>query len=203
MAHRTTRTDRLFLSFICLFVLSGAAVNGLAATATQVCESSTWSNCGAAVRAELDRNPTDPKTILTLANAWAVSYDKQYNWLRSKGKLQQSVPDSEKIFDELRSKVDPLDIVTDKVKDKLIETAVKRYFSRLAPLVAVASGPIGQGLKAFFTSSDIATDYDELRLMNDDIQSRVGRLLAPYLKTDWKAMLTNAAQQAVPSLKKP
>jgi hypothetical protein len=189
------------VSLVCVFVLTGVGVNGFAATAAQICENSTWSNCGAAVRAELDRKPTDPKTILTLANAWAVSYDKQYNWLRSKGRLQQSVPDSEKIFDELRSKVDPLDIVTDKVKDKIIETAVKRYFSRLAPVVVIASGPIGQALKAFFTSSDIATDYDELRLMNEDIQARVSTLLAPYLKTDWKAMLTNAAQQAVPSLK--
>jgi hypothetical protein len=201
MAQAKKFAGRLLVSLICILVWTGVGTNAFAATATEVCENSTWSNCGAAVRAELDRKPTDPKTIIMLANAWAGSYDKQYNWLRSKGQLQKSVPDSEKIFDELRSKVDPLDIVADKVKDKVIETAVKRYFSRLAPLVVIASGPIGQALKAFFTSSDIATDYDELRLMNEDIQARVSALLAPYLKPDWKSMLTNAVQQAVPSLK--
>jgi hypothetical protein len=195
--------DRVCLSVVALVGICGTARSAAAATAAEICGNSTWSNCGSAVRMELDRTPGDAKTIVAVAGLWAASYDKQYNWLRSKGRLEKSVPDADKIFEEIKSKVDPLDIVTDKIKDKLIETAVKRYLSRLAPLVVFASSPIVQALKAFFNSSEIASDYDELRLMNDDIQRRLATQLSPYLKPDWKTLLNSAAQQAGPSLRRP
>jgi hypothetical protein len=161
----------------------------------------TWANCGIAVKTELQKNPQDPKAVVELGNLWAAAYDKQYEWLRAKGRLQQSTPDADKIFETVKSKLDPIEVASDKLKDKALEALVKRYFSRLAPLVKFAGGPIGEALKAFFNSSEIATDYDELRLMNDDIQQRVALLLQPYLKPNWQSLVDTAARQAAPAIR--
>jgi hypothetical protein len=174
---------------------------GQAASAEEICGKGTWANCGMAVKAEIDKQPDNPKAIIALASVWAASYDRQYDFLRSRGHLEKSTPDAEKIFAEVESKVDPIDIVSDKVKDKILETAVKRYLSRLAPLLKFASSPFAAALKAFFDSSEIASDYDELRLMNDDLQARISAKLAPYLKPDWQVRLNSAAQQAAPALR--
>jgi hypothetical protein len=181
-------------------ILISCCTSLCAAAADEVCAKSTWANCGMVVKAELDRQPNDPKRIINLAGLWAASYDKQYDFLRSRGRLERSTPDAEKIFAEVESKVDPIDIVSDQVKDKVLEVAVKRYFSRLAPLLKFASSPLAAALKVFFESSEIASDYDELRLMNDDLQTRITTQLSPYLKADWKARLNSAVQEAAPSL---
>ncbi len=48
-------------------------------------------------------------------------------------------------------------------------------------------------LKAFFSSSEIASDYSELKLMNDSIQKKLAGLLAPHMKPDWRLRhFTNA-----------
>jgi hypothetical protein len=60
-----------------------------------------------------------------------------------------------------KSKIDPLEIA----EDKAIDALAKKYFSRLAPILEWAGSPIAEALKAFFDSSEIATDYDELRLI--------------------------------------
>lgn len=175
--------------------------NAFALSAVEACRG-TWSNCGVAVKIELEKRPSDAKTVVDLAGLWAVAYDKQFNWLRSKGKLQQSTPDADKIFEAVRSKLDPLDIASDKVRDKVVEALLKRYLAHLAPIVQFASGPIGEALKVFFDSSEIATDFDELRLMNDDIQRRLGSLLEPYLKPNWQALVNRATQEAIPTIRK-
>ena len=186
----------ILVLFSCCSVVYGAS-------ADEVCPKSTWANCGMAVKAELARQPGDPKRILTLGGLWAASYDKQYDFLRSRGRLERSTPDAEKIFAEVESKVNPIDIVSDKVKDKVLEAAVKRYLAKLAPILKFASSPLAAALKAFFESSEIASDYDELRLMNDDLQTSISTQLSPYLKPDWKTRLNSAVQAAAPSLQKP
>jgi hypothetical protein len=65
------------------------------------------------------------------------------------------------------------------------------------------STPLGVALQAFFNSSEIATDYDELRLMNDDLQSRFMEKLGPSLRPNWKNLLNSATQQAAPQLVAP
>ena len=171
-----------------------------AASTADVCRG-TWANCGGAVKTDLMRRPQDPRAIVELGNLWAAAYERQYEFLRSQGRLQQSTPDADKIFEAVKSKIDPVEIASDRLKDKAVEALIKKYLSRLAPLIKFASGPYIEALKAFFTSSEIASDYDELRLMNDDIQQRIAELLQPYLRPDWKASVNTAFQQATPIIR--
>ena len=162
-----------------------------------ICANTTWSNCGVAVKLELKKNPSDPKEILQIALAWGKAYDSRYQELRQKGRIQTATPDADKIFEAVKSKIDPLEIA----KDQAVDALAKKYFSRLAPIVEWAGGPIAEALKAFFDSSEIATDYDEVRLMNDDIQKRIAVLLQPFFKPDWKEILNQAVKEAAPQLK--
>lgn len=156
----------------------------------------TWSNCGVAVKQELDTNPTDPQRILQLALLWGQSYDAQFDYLRKQGRVDQSTPDSEKIFEAVKDKLDPIQIA----KDQLLEDLAKQYVPRLATVLEFASSPLGQALAAFFNSSEIASDYDELRLMDDDLQQRFANLLASTLVADWKDQLKAAVTAAAPGL---
>ena len=86
---------------------------------------------------------------------------------------------------------------------KIIDALVKKYLSQLAPVLVWASSPLAEALKAFFDSSEIATDYDELRLMNNLIQLKVAALMQPFFKPHWKDTLKQAVQEAAPQLRKP
>jgi hypothetical protein len=182
---------------LALAIFTLATENMLCQTYQDVCNKGTWSNCGVAIKKALDKKPSDPKTILQIAQSWAKSYDTQFNALRKQGRIEKSTPDSEKIFEAVKSQLDPIEIS----KDQVVDDLVKKYLPKAAPVLKFASGPIGAALGAFFNSSEIATDYDELRLMNDQIQQAVLALLQPSLDSDWQSSLQQAVKNAVPQLK--
>jgi hypothetical protein len=189
------------LAVVTIFVATLSRTIAAAPTPEKVCRSSTWVNCGTAVQDALKKmpQPPDPKAVLSLALAWGQAYDQQYEALRSKGKLQKSTPDADKIFDEVKSHLDPVEVA----KDKAIDALLKKYLPRVAAVLEWAEKPVAVALKAFFDSSEIATDYDELRLMNDSIQKRVGTLLEPFMVSDWKTKFEKAVSEAAPQLKLP
>lgn len=168
-----------------------------AESATDICANSTWSNCGVAIKKELEKNPIDPKLVIHLAMVWGKVFDTQYDALRKQGRVQSSTPDSEKIFEAVKSKIDPIEVA----KDKAIDELLKKYLPGAASVMKFASGPISTALQTFFNSSEIATDYDELRLMNDDLQQRIIALLQSSLDPDWQSKLLNAVHDAVPLLR--
>ncbi len=71
----------------------------------------------------------------------------------------------------------------------------------LATLVEWADAPLIAVLSAFLTPQDVATDYDELKLMDDAIQRRISDILSPYLVPDWKDQMGKVVQQSAPQLK--
>jgi hypothetical protein len=155
------------------------------------CSKSTWSNCGVAIRQALDRGLSDPKDILNLALLWAAAYDARYSELRKQGHLEKSTPDSEKISEELKSHIDPLEIAKDKIEDKVL----KLLLGKLAFLVDVASSPWITALKISLNSSEIASDYDELELMNRSMQKQIVKQLTPFMLPEWKVRLNQAVDQ--------
>jgi hypothetical protein len=192
--------SRLITSALIVAGFFAFAHGGLAGQSVQtICESTTWSNCGVAVKHELEKNPSDPKKIIEIAMAWGKAYNVRYNELRTKGRIVSATPDSDKIFEAINSKLNPLEVA----KDKTVDALVKKYLSQLAPVLEWAGSPLAEALKAFFDSSEIATDYDELKLMNNDIQLKVATLMQPFFKPDWKDTLKKAVQEAAPQLRKP
>jgi hypothetical protein len=100
----------------------------------------------------------------------------QFDALRKQGHLKEALPESERIYEAIVSNFNPFEIAKDKVDDALF----KRHFPMLAPVVGWANTPIIPTLEAFVDSEDVATDYNELRLLNNAIQRQVNESLIPY-----------------------
>jgi hypothetical protein len=47
------------------------------------CKNGTWSNCGVAIKQQLDRNPANPIDVAELAALWGAAFDAQYDVLRN------------------------------------------------------------------------------------------------------------------------
>lgn len=190
----------VYVMAVLFAVLILSALPVRADTVDDACTKGTWANCGAAAKQWLDKNasPT-PQQLVRVANLWAEAYGKQFDQLRAAHRIEKSTPDSEKIFEAVKSKLDPIDIA----KDKAVDSIVKKLLPKAAVVLKWASTPLGVALQAFFNSSEIATDYDELRLMNEDLQSRFMEKLGPSLKPNWKDLLNSATQQAAPQLVAP
>ncbi|AXC15945.1 hypothetical protein ACPOL_6733 (plasmid) [Acidisarcina polymorpha] len=130
---------------------------------------------------------------------WNSSYAARFDHLRKGGVIEPSFPDSEKIYEAVKDKLDPRSIA----KDKAREVLIKKLLPRVAFIVEWSSTPFAEGLKVFLSSSETASDYDELRLANDDVQRSIERKLGPYLQSDWKATLNAAIIEAAPELRNP
>jgi hypothetical protein len=64
-------TDLFLLRVVTILCLSASSLCGLSGQSVQtICANSTWSNCGVAVKQELNKKPSDPKEILQMGLAW-------------------------------------------------------------------------------------------------------------------------------------
>ena len=165
------------------------------------CTNGTWANCGNAVQQWLKGNSNaDPKDVLRVANLWGQAYASRFDELRAKGQIQEATPDSEKIKEAIRSKLDPVEVTKDEIEDAVLKGLVKKFLPQLAPVLKFASGKLATVLSAFFDSTEIATDYQELKLMNDDLQNQFAARLSVVLKPNWNDLLNKAVEQAAPQL---
>jgi hypothetical protein len=194
---RTRDYYLLSLAATLIFVLAQRPL--AAQSAEDACHKGTWATCGVIIKRELDKRPSDPKRVVDLVGLWGEAYVTRFNELRKQGRIEKSTPDADKIFEEVNAKLNPIEIA----KDKLEERLLKKYLSWLATIMEWADKPIAIVLKAFFNSSEIATDYQELRLMNDSIQKVAVSLLEPHMRSDWKDKLGIAVRAAGPQLRRP
>lgn len=81
-----------------------------------------------------------------------------------------------------------------------MKALVKKFLPQLAPVLKFAGSKLATALAAFFSSTEIATDYQEVKVMNDDLQDQFATRLAPVLKPNWKDLLNTAVEQAAPQL---
>jgi len=193
-----------FVGNAALFALIGLVYTAqgrlVGQTADEVCnQTGNWANCGVAVKRELQTKAPDSKRATDLAGLWGRAYADRYNSLRKAAHLERATPDAEKLFEAVNSHLNPVDIAKDKVEDLVL----KRYLSWAATLAEWAEKPLSQALKAFFDSSETATDYDELRLMNDDLQKRIIIILEEHMQPGWKDKLDRAVTDALPELRRP
>jgi hypothetical protein len=134
--------------------------------AENICrQAGNWANCGMAVKQELSAGSITVERAVDLGVLWGRAYGDRYDWLRKKGRVESSTPDAEKIRKLVLDRLDPRSIAKDRATDAIL----KKYLPTLAALVQWAKNPITAALYAFFNCSEIASDYDELRLMNEDL----------------------------------
>ena len=105
-----------------------------------------------------------PADIAGLFVVWGKSYNEQYDSLRKKGRLERSTPDSEKFYEAVKSKIDPREIAKDHAEDAVLHWVAD--MAHVGVVLEWVNLPVVQALKKFFESSEISTDYDELRLAN-------------------------------------
>jgi hypothetical protein len=174
-----------------------------------ICRKGTWSNCGVAVKQALDKHPGNLDQLLHLAELWGGAYAKEYDYLRTRHRLERAAPDAEKLKEKILDHLNPFEVAKDKLgdraKQKAIELALKTKFLAWAGTVAKWAGksPWVYAIKENFEASDIATDYDELAFMDDQLQEEFALQLSAYLKPNWKDILNNAATAAGPQLRMP
>ncbi len=156
-------------------------------------------SCAGKVRDELLKRPDNYRAHADAAFELAVQWDRAYRvaYLRVKGQ-RRTTSDVDKILEELRSKVDPIEWA----KDKLVDAAVKNYLPRLAPLVDFLASAPATALTVFLTPSQTASDFDELESLNKDVQTLLFSLTSNALRDDWKMRYTTLIQQ-IPLSPKP
>lgn len=190
---------RLFLASEALdseLLIGGAVDNS--------CTQGTWTNCGSAVKQALDSNPSDKNRIIHLAMYWADAFSIQYDSLRKNGQLEKSIPDSKLFSEEVESRFDVFEMATDKARDRLIDHVAKKYLTKISTVLAFVANPyvasILNAIKLYFKESEIATNYDDLLLMNIEIQQKAIGLLEPMMRPKWQDELKTAVEQAQPKL---
>jgi hypothetical protein len=85
------------------------------------CKNGTWSNCGVAIKQQLDRNPANPIDVAELAALWGAAFDAQYDVLRKQGYLEKSVPEDERIEEILNDHLNPLEVAKDHAEDVILD----------------------------------------------------------------------------------
>jgi len=162
------------------------------------CDNDSWSSCGVAIKRALD-SASDAKQVMDLGIIWGHSFDQGYDTLRKRGRIESSTPESQRVFETVSAECGPLSFAIDKAEESLL----KRYVPTLASVLEWANGPIMVALKAFMEPQDVASDFEELKLIDDDIQESMLKTLEPHFQPDWKDRLNLAVEKAVPLLKAP
>jgi hypothetical protein len=187
-----TRTVLAILIVLVISVTSGAS----AQSPEQVCAKGTWTNCGLAIKQEMDKGGVTPDRAVQLVTAWDGAYRRQLDHLRQQKMLVKAKSDYELIQEAVLDELNPVSIGLDKAKDALL----KRYLPRVATFM-IKAAPVLGGLQVFFTPSQTATDFDQLQLMNKDLIDRVHKILEPLMVKDWKQRYDSAIKAAAPAFR--
>ena len=162
------------------------------------CMKGTWSNCGIAIKQALDRKPADPKDVVYLAGLWGKAFDAQYDTLRKTGHLEQATPDDKSLEELLGEKLK--DFAIDKGKEAILKVWLREWPTILKWVLSPEVAAVIKVKDAYDHIPEVASDYDELLLMNDVIQQEIGEQLEPFMKPTWQAQLSQAVDQVVPQL---
>lgn len=195
--HGQLKTRFLVFYSIALMLALTPMPAASAATPEEICKSSTPMNCGGAVGKALKVLGDDPKRALELGLLWGAVFESELRRMKGTGQLKTSEKDSEKIEEAFRDEVDPIA----KLGGAVLETLVKRYLPKVATVLGLLESPVLGGLAAFFDSSQVASDFDELRLLNDSVQAQVAAKLDRYLGPDWQKRFAEVGARVGPELK--
>lgn len=156
----------------------------------------TYFDCAQVILRSLNALPADqkdPAPVFKLAEIWDARFEKEYHQFLSGKNVKNSQSDYDKLKEEIGSKINPADIVQDEISENLKKKVAKwvaKRFKQLAPVVYFLESKIATlastAIGAFLTPSEIATDWDERKGTNDQIQEEISKKMAPFFKPDWK-----------------
>lgn len=147
--------------------------------ASVTCDGTTTMNCALKVKKILADPATSAEQAIAAWGAWADVYERAY---RNMSNAPVPASDLQKIEDAVADKVDsytnPVSIALDQ--------AIKRFFPRLAGLIAFTEGPAVVAVYTFFSPSPTVTPIQELKLTNDELSQGLLVKLAPVLRFGWR-----------------
>ena len=103
--------------------------------------------------------------------------------------------DTDKILEKVKEKVDPVEWLRDNIKDQVkdyakesLERLVQRYLCRLSTVSSfvISKAPVADVFFAAFSSSEVASDIDELKQANLDVQRTFLFVMDPLLRRGWE-----------------
>jgi hypothetical protein len=141
-----------------------------------------------------------PIEAYELAAQWDRLFQERYLALEGQPRTKTDV---DKILEELKSKVDPVEYA----KDKAIDSAVKKWFKRLAPMMAFLSSAPAVAVRVFLEPSEIMNPLSELQQKNREVRDAVWKVTSTMLYADAKTRYTNMLMQLPaptgPQIKRP
>lgn len=168
------------------------------ASPEKACADSTPMTCGGAVEDALKALGDNPHRALELGLLWGRVFEKEVDRLKRAGRLKTAQRDADKIQGWFEDQIDPLSYA----QDAALEALLKKYLPRMATVLGLLEAPLG-GIAVFFDSSEIATDFDELRFLNAQIQERIAAKISPHLDKAWRGGLEEIGRRAGPALRAP
>lgn len=168
------------------------------ASPEKACAEGTPMTCGGVVQDALRSLGDDPRRALELGLLWGRAFEGEVERLKRAGRLKTAERDADKIQGWFEDQIDPLS----HAQDAALEALLKKYLPRLATVLGLLEAPLG-GFAAFFDSSEIATDFDELRFLNDQIQERIAAKISPHLDKAWRVEYEKIGRRAGPALRTP
>lgn len=195
--NRTFSWFLLLTATLAPIVLSAQPTRAEAAKNVCAKGNATPMNCGGAVLRELEALQDQPKAALELGLLWGTVYAKEVDRMEKTGRLKKAEKDFDKIEAWFAEKVDPISLGA----DAALDATLKKYLPKVATVLGLLEAPLA-GLRAFFDSSQIGTDFDELSALNDQIQELIARQLDAHLKSGWRSDLEAIARSAGPALRR-
>lgn len=161
------------------------------------CDQLTLVQCERFVVQELGKlKSSDFKSIISLSEIWGERFRTAYHASIKTGPSSSDVDQIEKkISDEL----DPME----KIKSKITEQLLNRYFSKLASWLKHLGSAPAQGFAIFLNPSETASTFDEVIHANNRVQDKLHELLEPSLRLDWKKVYSESINNASPQIKIP
>jgi hypothetical protein len=160
------------------------------------CPKESAANCAQATLTALRAAPRSPQEVLRIATVWSQRYESRLDTLARAGQANKSDPFRTTLPGFIAEELNPISLAQDAAVDAL----AKKYFPRLASVLHLIPTKVAVPLKAFFGSTETATEYDELRNDNDLVQQLVESLLDPYFRSGWRKSVTGAMEAAAQRL---
>lgn len=163
---------------------------------SSACSSDSWVICGYSIKNALEEGPKKPEEIVALAGLWGKSFNNRYDQLRRDGGLETTTIDQTTFSSVLSDRLQGM------AEDAAMDALLNGYLDELPAIIKFALGPARETIEKTKSRFDsipaVASDYDELLMMNDEIQTDIAADLEPFLKQNWQQDLEAHLTQDLP-----
>jgi hypothetical protein len=178
------------LSLGFLLAAVDAANSQVAIPPTVSCASITTTQCAMRVRNAMSDPQASTRQVMQAWAVWVEVYEARYRGMAGAPVRPADIDRFEtKVKEKIDSYTSPSDVA--------IDLAIKRYLPRLAAMLALAEGPVVQGLLVWLSPTPTSTPIQELMFLNDELAMIWSARMASVLKSSWRTEYSAAVAQGM------